>query len=197
VYVLDPPLAGEPVFDGTIEVVVEGKAPPADTVVELNGVALVRETRNDDGDRFWHVDPAAPPPVRTDGTVRITARSGSLTGTIDLSCPVDIAMSSSTPAGASLSGSTALVLGWGDALPVNTVKPAFASLRGLDLATSTPSPVVLAHRLLPRGAVETTLPIEETTSSGYVVEMRWQGTLQRNGNSDGFCGRAKRLVYAN
>jgi len=62
--------------DGKIEVVVEGKAPPADTVVELNGVALVRETRNDDADRFWHVDAAVQPPVRRDRSRGITRPSG-------------------------------------------------------------------------------------------------------------------------
>jgi hypothetical protein len=196
-YLLDPPLAGESAFDGKVEVVIDGKAPPAGTVVELNGVPLVRETRNDDADRFWHVGAGALQPApRADGSVTITARSGSFAGTIDLSCPPDVAVSSSTPAGASLPAATPLVLGWATSLPANQLTSPFATLRGLELATSTPSPVILAHQLLPAGTVGTSLPVQDTASTGYVAELRWQGPFQTNGTSDGFCGRAKRLVYA-
>ena len=196
VYLLDPPLPGEPLFDGKVEVVIDGKAPPADTVVDLNGMALVREMRNDDADRFWHVDPAASPPLSPDGSVTITARSGTLGGAIRLACPLPLAVNAQPIAGASLSGSRSLQLAWGVALPA-AANSSFASLRGFDTATQAPSPDVLAQAILAPGSAETSLEVVPTASTGYVAELRWHGELQRNGNSDGFCGRAERIFYAN
>jgi hypothetical protein len=197
-YLLDPPLAAEPRFAGEVEVTVDGRPPPADAVVSLNGVPLVRTKGNGDDDRFWRLDPSAPQPsLNADGALTIDARTGTLAGTVTLPCPADLVVATSTPAGASLSGASALALGWGGPLPINPVATfASASLRGLDVATHTALSEVISHRVLTRGTIETSLPVAQTLASGYVAELRWQGAFQRQGNGDGFCGRAKRLFYA-
>jgi hypothetical protein len=195
-------MAGEPLFDGSIAVELDGSAPPPGTVVDVNGVPLARESLPGASNKFWRVDPAlSQPPLRTDGTVTITARSGSLVRSITLACPRDVAVSSSTPVGTRLSPATSLSLRWGTDLSVNAANPldtdfyASANLRGLDLATYTVSPGALAQQLVPQHAVQTTLPVVRTKSSGYVVDLRWQGPFVLDGTSEGFCGRVKRLVF--
>jgi hypothetical protein len=197
-FILDPQLASEPLVQGSVEVVVDGKAPPADTTVEVNGVRLVRDARDDDGSRFWHVDPDGTQP-RPDvaGVLTVTARSGSLAGSIAMQCPADLAISPSVPLGTPLSGASSLVLRWDGGLPENAVATyAGASLRGYDPVTGALEPGVLSHHRLGAGAVDASLPVAASTSGGYLAELRWPGAAARSGSGDGFCGRAKRLAWA-
>jgi hypothetical protein len=196
-YLLDPPLPGEPLFQGDMEVVVDGGPPPRDTVVYLNGAPLVRDTREDDGSRFWHLDPAAAPPTgAADGTVTITVEAGDLAGAITLPCPADVAVTTSAPAGTPLVAGSGLLLSWASSLSVNPVATfASTSLRAFDVGTATALPGVLAHQLVMGTALSASLPVSETSASGYVAELRWHGPFQREGGGDGFCGRVKRLFF--
>jgi hypothetical protein len=197
-YLLDPPMAGEPLLDGHVLVEFGGKAPPADTVVEVNGAPMKRY--GGAAAKFWRVDTSVTQPtLRRDRTVTITARAGSLESSVTFTCPADIPVATSTPVGTSLGGAGSLVLNWGvDLSTVSTpVADFFASaqLRAVDLATSTLAPGMLAHSGVPRGATQAVLTVPPTNASGYAAEVRWQGAFVHDGSNEGFCGRVKRLVF--
>lgn len=202
-YLLDGPLAGEASVDGSVEVRLLGDAPPVDTTVTLNGTPLVARPLAGLARVFWAVDPDGPqPPPSGDGALTLEARGGGEVKRLVLPCPADLAVTSSTPAGASLSTTATLTLGWAAPLPANALNvfpsdfyPS-ALLRGLDVAARTPSVEAVSHRVIPRQATSVVLDVGATDLGGYLAELSWPGKYVLDGTSAGFCGRVKRLVYA-
>lgn len=202
-YVLDAPLAGEATVDGSVEVRLAGDAPPPDTAVTLNGTPLVARALDGLARVFWTVDPDGPQPAPAgDGSLTLEARGGGESKRLVLPCPADVAVTSSTPAGASLSGTPTLTLGWPAPLPANAVNVfpsdffASALLRGLDVAARTASVEAVSHRVIPRQATSVALDVGATDLGGYVAELSWPGKYVVDGTSAGFCGRVKRLAYS-
>jgi hypothetical protein len=211
---VDHPAAGEPSIQGLVLVNAAGvkktpTPPPADTVVTINGVPLVRAVVNGaTSDRFFTVDPAGPQPtIAADGYLHVTASSASLGGasgpvsrTLNLACPFDVALTVSPAPGASLGGASSLGLAWSDALPhqpPGTVLPSggpAATLYAYDAAT---------HAL---GAPLLTVPFDQAahavsvpvrpTQGGYLAELRWPAVAFLDAVTGGFCSRTKRVVYA-
>lgn len=202
-FALDPPMAGEPAFDGVVQVDLNGAAPPPDTVVELNGVPLVPHEGSSPVHSYYAVDPAGPQPaLDAGGYVTVTARTGSLVRSVPLPCPTNIVVYASRPAGGSVSGAGSLEFTWGANLmrnPENAIPSDFyanASLRGLDLASRTMEEGVLSHKLVPHGASGLKIDVGPTAASGYAFELRWSGRYVMEAGSRAFCGRAKRITYA-
>jgi hypothetical protein len=206
-YLLTPPLAGEPAFQGPVLVELNGTVPPPDTTLDLNGVRLFRTSTSAEGsgDKFWAIDTAVPqPPLRSDGAVVLTARSGSQVRSLTLPCPADIGVTVSAQPGAILTGAEALRIAWAGDLAVNLTNSlvtdfyASAHLRGVDLASGAFEPGRLSQKLVPHQASEVVLDVPATAAatSGYAAELRWQGAFVKDFTSDGFCGRVKRLLYA-
>jgi hypothetical protein len=201
-YVLDPPLPGEPTIDGVVEVEVGGAPPPAGTVVDANGVPLVPYDVAGVPAKYWKVSAAgAQPTPGADGSITITARGAGLSRYLILPCPGDLGVTSSAALGASLAGAGSLKLGWTGELTVNAtnVLPsdlyASAELRGFDLATRMASGPV-SQQLVALHANGAELPVSPTGMGGYLAEVRWQGPYVTNFDSVGYCGRVKRMSFA-
>ncbi len=202
-FVLDPPFAGEPTFEGAVQVDLNGAAPPADTVVELNGVRLAPHAGGSSVHSYYAVDPAGPQPaLDAGGYLTVTARTGSLVRSVPLACPTDVLVYASKPAGASLSGLGALEFTWGADLmrnPENAIPSDYyanAKLRGLDVASRALAEGVVSHALVPQGARGVRVGVGPTEASGYAFELRWSGPYVVEAGSRAFCGRAKRIAYA-
>lgn len=202
-FVLDPPYAGEPSLEGSVQVELNGAAPPADTVVELNGIRLVPHAGGSSVHSYYAVDPSGPQPaLDAGGYLTVTARTGSLVRSVPLACPTDILVYASKPAGASLSGVGSLEFTWGADLMRNPENPipsdyyASAMLRGLDLAARALDEGVVSHQLVPQGARGVKVDVGPTAASGYAFELRWSGPYVMQAGSRAFCGRVKRIAYA-
>jgi hypothetical protein len=200
-YLLDATLAGEPRLQGDVYVSVNGAAPPADTAVDINGVGLVRQALPGSPESPFRLDVAGPQPEPdANGMVTITVRSGGLARTMSLPCPPDLAVRSSAAPDAALRGRRALQLSWDGDLEANAENPfptAFttsAKLMHYSYATHAVGPEHYAARYVPAGARAVSLEIAPS-DDGYCAELRWQGRFFEDGNSRGFCGRAKRIEY--
>ena len=194
---LDPPLAGEPLIDGLIQVELNGTTPPADLTVALNGVALVPRQAGGPLHSLWAVDPAGPQPLPdAAGYITVTAKTGSLVRSLPIPCPADIGV------GTTSSSAGSIDLQWSPNLLVNDQNPfpsdyyASAHLRSLDVTTFTAGENELAQKLLPKDTQRVSLDVSGVSASAYLAELRWQGPFVSDGDSRAFCGRAKRLAYA-
>ncbi len=194
---LDPPLAGEPLIEGLVQVELNGSTPPADLTVALNGVALVPRQAGGSLHSLWTVDPAGPQPVPdAAGYITVTAKTGSLVRSLPIPCPADIGVGSTSSRAGSID------LAWSQNLLVNDQNPfpsdyyASAHARSLDVTTFTAGQDELAQTLLPKDTQTVSLDVSGSSASAYLAEVRWQGPFVSDGDSRAFCGRAKRLAYA-
>ena len=197
-YVLDAPGPGEPSIDGSILVVGSGHtAAPADTVVTLNGVTLVGSSGT------FHVATTGPQPsLGADGFLHIVASSASAkqSRALDLACPAPIAITTTPPAGSSLTGVSTLVMAWTTQFPqnvstvLNFFDPARATLSAYDPATGTlgAGTGVTLYQPAPLSVSLATFP----TTTAYRAELRYPGLYLLDGNSGGVCGLAERLPFS-
>jgi len=200
-YVLGPALAGEPHVDGEVYVSVNGTAPPADTTVEINGVPLVRRELPGSPESPFRVDVAGPQPEPdAEGMVTITVRSGALVKTMSLPCPPDLAVTSSAAPDSYLRGKPAVQLSWDGDIEANTENPfptAFttaAKLMHYRYDTHVIGDEHYSTKYVAAGTRSVSLDVAPS-DDGFCAELRWQGKFFQDGNSRGFCGRAKRIEY--
>jgi hypothetical protein len=180
---------------------VNGATPPADTTVEINGVALVRQELPGSPESPFRIDPAGPQPeLGDDGMVTITVRSGALVKTMSLPCPPDLALTSSAVPDSYLRGKRSLQLSWDGDIEANAENPfptAFttsAKLMQYSYATHVIGDEHYSTKYVSAGAHSVSLDVAPS-DDGYCAEVRWQGKFFEAGNSRGFCGRAKRIEY--
>jgi hypothetical protein len=207
-YVQDP-AAGEPTVAGFL-VVTAGPVssgnfiPPADTVVTLNGVPLLRDPALNGA--YFRVDPAGPQPVVGSGGRIVLVATGTIGGkpvtrTLVLPCPAAVAVTISPPVGASLGGVASVHLASASDLTVNVGVPLMASkfptatLFGYDPATRMLSGSG-SPRLIPPGPLSLDVPVTTTTSGAYLLDLRWPGQFVLDGESGSFCGLAERWTFA-
>lgn len=200
-YLLDPALAGEPSLQGDVYVSVRGATPPDDTTVELNGVPLVRQPLPGSPESPFRLDVGGPQPEPdADGLVTITVRSGGLVKAMSLPCPPDLAVRSSAAPDSELRGRPALELSWDGDIEANEENPfptAFttsAKLMHYSYATHVVGDEHYATKYVPAGTRSVSLEVAPS-DDGFCAELRWQGKYVEEGNSRGFCGRAKRIEY--
>jgi hypothetical protein len=209
---IDAPAPGEARIAGLVDVFdARSSTPrpaPADVVVELNGVQLVRAVVNGAvSDFFFTVDPAGPQPtIAPDGYLHLTASSasGGVTHHLDLACPFGVGLAGNPAEGASLAGATSLSLAW-TAMPQNPPSnitvAAFAggprmSLYERDAATGALG-APLDTRPVAQDAPGGALIVKPTRATGYLAELRFPGIVYLDAHSGGFCGRTARLAFAN
>ncbi|MFL5264847.1 MAG: hypothetical protein ACJ79R_01780 [Anaeromyxobacteraceae bacterium] len=207
---VDRPAPGEPSVKGLVLVNGSGvrqapTAPPPDTVVTLNGVALVHAVVDGTtSDRFFQVDPAGPQPtIAQDGYLHITASSDSLgaSRTLSLACPFDLALTTTPAPGASLAGTSALSLAWTDDLPQQppgTLLPASgapaATLYPYDAKTGAVGAALLTV-FVDQHAHAATVPVRPAPD-GYLLELRYPALVFLDGVTGGYCGRTKRVTFS-
>jgi hypothetical protein len=207
---VDRPTRGEPSVKGLVLVNGSGvrqapTAPPPDTVVTLNGVALVHAVvGRAASDRFFEVDPAGPQPtIAQDGYLHVTASSASLgaSRTLSLACPFDLALTTTPAPGASLAGASALALAWTDDLPqqpLGTLLPASgapaATLYPYDAATGALGAALLTVSVDQR-AHAATVPVRPAPG-GWLLELRYPALVFLDGVTGGYCGRTKRVAFS-
>ena len=201
-YLVDP-AAGEASVQGLVIVTLDKGVPPADTVVTINGVALVHAPPSDD--RYFKVDPSGPrPPVSPGGRLILAAASASagVARQLVLPCAPDVAVGTSPAMGSSLSGTGNLQLTFPVDLTLNPAGiPALAgvspviTLDGYDPATR-----VLtggSPHAIGAGQLGVSLPVGSTPSSEWLVDLRWPGLFIADGGDSGaFCGLVKRWVHS-
>ncbi|MFL5389582.1 MAG: hypothetical protein ACJ79C_12705, partial [Myxococcales bacterium] len=209
---LQDPAAGAPTVSGLVVVTLgaaggglPGNA-PADTVVTMNGVALLRDP-NLDGN-FFRLDPAGPQPSIGWGGQIVLVATGTdpkdgkpIQRQLVLPCPNDIAVSSTPAIGSSLAGAaTVTVLSPSDitlniGIPLmNGIFPQ-ATLFGYDRASRTLAPSGSPHNIAP-GPLNVTVPATPTAADAYLFDLRWPGHFILDGQTGGFCGLTKRWTYA-
>jgi hypothetical protein len=201
-FVIDHPAAGEPSISGMVLVMAGKSYPPADTVVTLDGVQLVRVPGL--APRYWQVDPAGPQPaLGADGVLHLSATSSAGSRLLDLACPATVSVTATPAAGSSLAGVATLGLSWDALLPAYTsteasfgIAPPSASLFGYTAGTNTLGAAVDSHSIDP-SVPSTTLTVGATASTGYLSEIRYPGVYLLDGNSGGVCGRTVRTAFAN
>jgi hypothetical protein len=200
-YLLDQKLAGEPRLEGAVYVALNGATPPVDTTVEINGILLEREDLPGSPESPFRLDVAGPQPEPdADGLIHITVRSSGLEKTLSLPCPPDVALTSSAAPDSNLRGKRSLRLSWDDDLEANRENPfpapftTSAKLMHYAYATHALGDEHYATKYVPEGTrtVKFDVPVSD---DGYCAELRWQGKYFQDGNSRGFCGRAKRIEY--
>jgi hypothetical protein len=209
---LQDPAPGEPSVRGLLNVslgAAGGGLPgsaPADTVVTMNGVPLLRDP-NLNGN-FFRLDPAGPQPkIGTGGQmVLVATATDPKTGkpiqrSLVLPCPSDVTVSSTPAIGSSLAGAPSVTITSPSDITFN-VGVAIAAgnfpqatLFGFDRQTRTFLPSGSPHNVAP-GPVSITLPVTPTTGDAYLLDLRWPGTFILDGQTGGFCGLAKRWTYA-
>jgi hypothetical protein len=178
--------------------------PPDDTVVTLNGVALLRDPTLNGA--YWRVDAAGPQPVVGSGGRMVivatgTVGAGVVSRTLVLPCPADVAVASTPAPGAALAPGDTLRLSAAADLTLNVGIPAMASifpeatLHGYDPVTRALSPSGSPH-LVPPGPLDLALTVTDAAAPAYLLDLRWPGTWVIDGETGGFCGLAKRLVFA-
>jgi hypothetical protein len=209
-YLVDP-AAGEASVQGWVVVTLGaiggggGFLPPADTVVTLNGVPLLRDPALNG--TFFRLDPAGPQPVVGSGGQMVVVASGSdpqsgkpIQRQLVMDCPSDIQVDSTPMVGGSLAGastvrvtsSSNLTFNVGVPLMINTFPQ--AALYGYDPASRSLAPSGSPQNIAP-GPLEVTLPVTATAAGAYLLDLRWPGRFVLDGQSGGFCGLAKRWTY--
>ncbi len=208
-YLVDP-ATGEPSIQGFV-VVTLGPIrtgtfiPPADTVVTINGVPLLRDP-NLNGS-FFRVNPAGPQPVVGSGGQMVIVATGTLAdGTkvqrnLVLPCPRDVEVASTPDIGSVITGTPSLHITSPSDITLNVGIPELSSifpqvqLFGYDRATRTLAPSGTAKIIAP-GPLDVTVPVTATAADAYLLDLRWPGTWIIDGQTGGFCGLAKRWTYA-
>jgi hypothetical protein len=210
-YVVDP-ASGEAAVQGWVVVTLGSIRtgsfiPPDDTVVTLNGVALLRDPALNGA--YWRVDPAGPQPVVGAGGRIVLTATGTVAGTLVsrtlvLPCPVDVEVASSPAPGAALTPAPPpakpLRLTSASDLTLNAAIPALAGvyptamLWGYDPATRSLAPSG-SPQLIPPGPLDLALAVAGTTAPAYLLDLRWPGVWVIDGETGGFCGLAKRFAY--
>jgi hypothetical protein len=210
-YVVDPGV-GEISIQGAtpgsvplVSVSLNKGAPPADTTITLNGVKLVRWAGNPT--LQWTVDPAGPQPiVGSGGFIELVASDGSgRQRQMVLQCPSDLSMLSSPAIGSSLSNNSSVQLSFASTVVLNPAGIAAlagvfpsAMLVGYNPATGAVVRGALGQALIGAGQLGVTVPIlARTTAPQYLMDVRWPGPWQQDGETGAFCGLAKRWTYAN
>src|SRR3954469_19698200 len=209
---LQDPTPGQPTVSGFVVVTLgaaggglPGNA-PADTVVTLNGVPLLRDPALDGN--FFRLEPAGPQPRIGWGGQMVFVATGTnptdgkpIQRQLVLPCPNDITVSSTPAIGSSLAGAaTVTVLSPSDitlniGIPLmNGIFPQ-ATLFGYDRASRTLAPSGVPQNIAP-GPLNVTLPVTATTGDAYLLDLRWPGHFILDGQTGGFCGLAKRWTYA-
>jgi hypothetical protein len=199
---LDPPIAGEAAFEGEVQVELNNGLPPADTVVDVNGVQLV-PVDFPGPRRFWKLDPnGQQPALGPSGFLLITARSGTLVRSLPVPCPRDIEVTVRPAPGESITTAGSLKIDWTEELlqNPNNLFPsdlyAAVKLRGFDATTRVADDVQPSQALLPEKVQTMTLAPPTTAAPGYLADLRWVGEHVTEDSSRAFCARAKRLAYA-
>jgi len=208
---LQDPGPGEPTVRGFVSLTLGSPAsgtgflPPADTVLTMNGVPMLRDpTLNG---TFFRIDPNGPQPrIGTGGQmVLVATATDPQTGkqiqrSLVLPCPTDIQVSSTPAIGSSLAGATSINITSPSNITLNVGVPIVASLFpqatlfGYDRATRTFLPSG-SPRNIPPGPLNITVPVKPTTGDAYLLDLRWLGQFILDGQTGGFCGLAKRWTY--
>ena len=207
-YVVDP-AKGEPTVQGFVVVNLAHGTPPADTVVTLNGVPLLRDPKLNGS--YWRVDAAGTQPiVGSGGRIVLVATATdpkdgkTVQRTLVLPCPDDVAVASTPAVGSVLvpaappaaplhvTTTADLTLNVGIA-PLTGVFPQ-ATLYGYDPATRALVPSGSPQNIAP-GPVSLGVPVLATTAGAYLMDLRWPGHWVIDGETGGFCGLVKRWTY--
>ena len=200
-YLADP-AAGEASVQGLVIVTLDKGVPPADTVVTINGVALIPAPPSDG--RYFKVDPNGPqPPVHPGGRMVLAASSASagVDRKLVLPCASDVAVVSSPAMGASLAGMASLQLAFPSDLTLNPAGiPALAgtspvaTLEGYDPTTR--ALTAGSPHAVGAGQLGLSLPVGTTSARVWLVDLRWPGVfIPDGGDSGAFCGIVKRWVH--
>jgi hypothetical protein len=221
-YLVDP-VAGEASVTGLVAVTLGDLITPAptDAVVTMNGVPLTRVPPPSDG-RLWALAPApAPQPKVGSGgqLVLVATATDPTTGqqiqrSLVLPCPSDVQVATTPASGAALVPSTTLHLASASSVTLNDTSPGHlvflaqdnpkATLWGYEPSNRALVPYGSAVGINP-GPLSVDVPVCEgattgscsaTTGSAYLLDLRWEGTWVPDGQSGGFCGLAKRVVFA-
>jgi hypothetical protein len=209
-YVVDP-AAGELAVQGAtagsaplIIVNLDKGIPPADTTVTLNGVQLIRWSGNPDF--IWTLDPAGPQPVvGSGGFIELVATSGGgRQRTLVLPVPSDLTLTSTPAPGSSLGAATSVTLTFPVTLVLNPAGiPGLAGvypeafLLGFDPTTRTLASSSYGQALIGAGQLGVAVPVTASAATGqYLLDLRWPGLWQPDGEAGAFCGLAKRLNYS-
>jgi hypothetical protein len=209
---LQDPAAGEPTVLGFVVVNLAasgGGLPgpaPADTVVTLNGVALLRDP-NLNGN-FFRLDPAGPQPNIGWGGQMVLVATGTdptsgkaIQRQLVMDCPADIPVTSAPGIGSSLASVASVNVTSPADITFNIGIPLMASifphaqLFGYDRASRGLLPSGAAVNIAP-GPLNVTVPVTPTTGDAYLLDLRWPGVFVLDGQTGGFCGLAKRWTYA-
>ena len=187
---LQDPTPGEPTVRGFVVVTLgspasgQGFLPPADTVVTMNGVPLLRDpTLNG---TFFRLDAAGPQPrIGTGGQMVIVAtgtdpQSGKqIQRQLVMDCPTDIEVTSTPAIGSSLTGVASIHITSPSSVTINPPgTPIVAStfpqvtLIGYDRATRTLSPSGGPRNIGP-GSLDATVPVTATSADAYLLDLRW------------------------
>ncbi len=201
-YLVDP-AAGEASVQGLVIVTLDKGFPPADTVVTINGLALVHAPPSDD--RYFKVDPnGTQPPVHPGGRMILAASSASagVARQLVLPCATDVAVGTTPAVGASLATVTNLQLTFSSDLTLNPagivslagITPT-TMLGGYDAATRTFT--AGSPHAVGAGQLGLTFPVGTTPAQTWLIDLRWPGLfIPDGGDSGAFCGLAKRWTYA-
>jgi IPT/TIG domain len=210
-YVVDPGV-GEIALQGAtpgsiplVSVSLNKGAPPADTTITLNGVKLIRWSGNPQ--LQWTLDPAGPQPtLGAGGYIDLVASDGSgRQREMVLPCPSDVAMISSPLIGSSLASDSPIDITFAKTVVLNPAGiPGLAgifpeaTLVGYNTTTGRLVPGSLGHALIGAGQLGVTVPVLGRTSApAYLMDVRWPGPWQIDGETGAFCGLAKRWTYRN
>ena len=199
VSVVDIPGPGEPSMIGPgymVYAALSGgsRATPVDTVVTINGVALIHFP----GLAFPYstLDPNGPQPaLGSDSFLHVVTSSVSAKAShkLDLACPARVVQTSVPAPGLSLAGAATLDMAWSP-FPVSSgAGVPQLRLRSYDLVTGT-SGSFLSSAPLDWSSTSASLAVLPSASTGYVSELSYFGVYLLDGNSGGVCGRV--LCYA-
>ncbi|HEY6808489.1 MAG TPA: hypothetical protein VI160_06845, partial [Gemmatimonadales bacterium] len=209
---LQDPAAGEPMVSGFVVVNLGasgGGLPgdaPQDTVVTMNGVALLRDPKLNGN--FFRLDPAGPKPSIGWGGQMVLVATGTdpkdgkhIQRTLVLPCPKDIQVASTPAIGSVITGGPSLHITSPSDITLNVGIPELSSifpqaqLFGYDRATRALAPAGAAVTIAP-GPLDVTVPVTVTSAGAYLLDLRWPGQWVLDGQTGGFCGLAKRWTYA-
>ncbi|HMA06525.1 MAG TPA: DUF5666 domain-containing protein [Ramlibacter sp.] len=209
---LQDPAAGEPTVSGFVVVTLgalggglPGNA-PADTVVTMNGVALLRDPKLNGN--FFRLDPAgSQPSIGWGGEMVLVATATDpkdgkpIQRTLVLPCPNDIPVTSAPDIGSVITRVPSLHITSPSDITLNVGIPELSSifpqvqLFGYNRATRTLAPSGAAKIIAP-GPLDVTVTVTPTAADAYLLDLRWPGTWILDGQTGGFCGLAKRWTYA-
>jgi len=178
--------------------------PPADTVVTMNGVPLLRDPNLNGA--FWRVDPAGPQPViGTGGTMVLVATATvdarAVQRTLVLPCAHDVEVTATPAFGSALAPGDVLHLSSASDLTLNTGIASLAGsyptamLSGYDPATRALLPGG-GPVLISPGPLALDVTVAPTAGAAYLLDLRWPGAWVVDGQTGGFCGLAKRWMFA-